>query len=86
MYAYAQRYDCPRVVLIYPQTAGMREPLRASFRLEDCDKTVVCATVNLHRDLSGRTGRNELAGELAETVAGSVLADAGSCWVGARGA
>jgi 5-methylcytosine-specific restriction enzyme subunit McrC len=61
MYAYAHRYHCPRVVLIYPQTAG---PLQADFKLIGHDATISAVTLNLHRDLSQPSNRQALAAEL----------------------
>jgi 5-methylcytosine-specific restriction enzyme subunit McrC len=51
MYAYAHRYHCPRVLLLYPQTATLSEPLRKPFPLEDSNKVIVAATVNLRVEL-----------------------------------
>ncbi len=64
MYAYAQRYNCPRVVLIYPQAADMRESVRARFTLASGDKVVEVATVDVQRDLGTQKGRGELVEEL----------------------
>jgi 5-methylcytosine-specific restriction enzyme subunit McrC len=63
MHAYARCYRCPRVILLYPQTAEMREPLRARFALEG-GGTVEAATVNLQLSLGESGGRAQLADEL----------------------
>ncbi len=67
MHAYARRYDCPRILLLYPQTADMPAPLRASFALHDAG-TVVAATVNLQTPLHRPEGRAQLAGELRQLL------------------
>jgi 5-methylcytosine-specific restriction enzyme subunit McrC len=52
MFAYAHRYRCPRVLMLYPQTADMPDPIRSDLALEGTngEKTVVVATVDV-RDL-----------------------------------
>ena len=47
MFAYAHRFACPRVLLLYPQTGEMPAPLRAEFPLEGSDKIIEVATVDL---------------------------------------
>jgi len=64
MFAYAHRYNCSRVLLIYPQTTGMLEPLRAWFALEGSDKVIEAATVDLRVELRKQEGRDELVREL----------------------
>jgi 5-methylcytosine-specific restriction enzyme subunit McrC len=64
MHAYARRYGCDRVVLIYPQTAGMRNPLRARFAVEGAGVSIIAATVNLQVALGRRSGRDSLIEEL----------------------
>lgn len=64
MHAYAHRYGCDRVVLVYPQTAGMRDPLRARFAVEGAGVSIVAATVNLQVALGRRSGRGSLTAEL----------------------
>ncbi len=68
MHAYAHRYQCPRVLLLYPQTAGISESLHKYFKLHDSDKTIEAATVDLRIDLSSGTGRNALIEELAKVL------------------
>ena len=57
MYAYAQRYNCPNVLLIYPQVVGMSE-LRARFDIEG--GTITAATIDLCGDLSKQEERDKL--------------------------
>ena len=70
MHAYARRYRCPRVILLYPQTAGMSNPLRARFTLEG-GSTIEAATLDLRADLSAPQGRDAMADELKEILGGS---------------
>jgi 5-methylcytosine-specific restriction enzyme subunit McrC len=66
MFTYAHRYNCPRVMLIYPQTAGMAQPLWARFALESSDevKVIKAATVDLRVELWRREKRDKLNQEL----------------------
>jgi 5-methylcytosine-specific restriction enzyme subunit McrC len=61
MYAYAQRYNCANVLLIYPQVVGMSE-LRASFAIEG--GTITAATIDLCGDLSKQEERDKLVRRL----------------------
>ena len=63
MHAYAQRYACPRMLLIYPQTAEMDMPLRAQFKLIENDKRIEVATIDLRVDLSTSEGKRNLIGQ-----------------------
>lgn len=51
MYAYARRYDCPRVLLVYPQTAEMPTPIKRAFLLED-GKTVQAMSIDVRKDFA----------------------------------
>jgi 5-methylcytosine-specific restriction enzyme subunit McrC len=64
MHAYAHRYSCSRVVLLYPQTAGVKGCTRAIFKLEECKHAVEVASVNLCVDLSLKTEKEKLLHEL----------------------
>ena len=66
MHAYAHRYNCDRVVLLYPQTRDTTAPLKACFKLEDCEKLIEAASINICVDLASTTGRAELIGELKQ--------------------
>lgn len=68
MHAYARRYNCPRVLLLYPQTADMPEPLRARFTLEGGYQLIEAATVNLQIPLAGHDGRTRLVNELRQVL------------------
>jgi len=67
MYAYARRYACPRVLLLYPQTAVMAEPLRLRFDLEG-GGTVQAATVDLRVELGAAEGVRQLVEELKDVL------------------
>jgi 5-methylcytosine-specific restriction enzyme subunit McrC len=73
IHAYAYRYDCPRILLLYPQTADMPAPLRAHFTLKDGRKMISAATVNLRVDLSTMQARRELMNELQDLLAQTTL-------------
>jgi 5-methylcytosine-specific restriction enzyme subunit McrC len=61
MYAYAQRYDCPYMLLIYPQVVGMSE-LKAEFAI--AGGTITAATIDLCGDLSKQDERDKLVKRL----------------------
>lgn len=71
MFAYAHRFACPRVLLLYPQTATMPAPLRAKFPLEGSDKIIEVATIDLRADLEKPAGRAALIQELKEILGGT---------------
>jgi len=60
MYAYAHRYHCPRVLLLYPQTAEILEPMRARFSLVNHDTVISVATIDVRGDLQKRVERDAL--------------------------
>ena len=68
MHAYAHRYDCGRVILIYPQTAEMSRPARARFEVEGTRISVSAATVNLQVALRSERGRAEMIRELRTLI------------------
>ncbi len=70
LFAYAQRYRCPRALLLYPQAAG-DAPLRAFFTLPERAGRIEVATLDLRRDLTGAEGRQGLRDELRHVLAGS---------------
>ncbi|CAN5142160.1 McrC family protein [soil metagenome] len=64
MHAYAHRYACRRVVLLYPQTAEMSQPISARFVIEKTDIPIIAATLNLQIALGSKPGRDLLVNEL----------------------
>jgi 5-methylcytosine-specific restriction enzyme subunit McrC len=60
MYAYAQRYDCPNVYLIYPQTADMPESLKMDFRIDKNGRLITAATIDLRGNLSNKHEQDSL--------------------------
>lgn len=66
MFAYAQRYRAPHVVVIYPK---MYETHRLRFTLVNHAATISVATINLHRDLRRPQELRALARELNEILA-----------------
>jgi 5-methylcytosine-specific restriction enzyme subunit McrC len=71
MYAYARRYDCPRVLLLYPQTSEMTQRLRVRFPLLANDKVIEAATVNMQIALSNARDKQRLIDELKLILGGS---------------
>lgn len=70
MHAYAYRYSCKRVILLYPQMAGMAQPLKACFQLEQNEGTIDAATVNLCIDMGRKSDRQRLIEELRTMFTG----------------
>ncbi|KPV54404.1 hypothetical protein SE17_03950 [Kouleothrix aurantiaca] len=69
MFAYAQRYDAAKVLLLYPQHETMTVPLRRIFQLEGTtDRQIVVATLNIRVDLAKKDDRACLIRELYETL------------------
>lgn len=68
MFAYAQRFACSRVLLLYPQHAGIATPLRKRFQLEDRDAAIYAATIDIRRNLGSPVERRGLAAEFAELL------------------
>ncbi len=64
MFAYAQRYHCQHVLLLYPQTADLSEPLYQSFALTDDEKVIVATTVDLCKDLQRKEEQQKLKDSL----------------------
>ena len=67
MHAYARRYACPNVLLLYPQTAGMTAPLRLRFELEG-GGIVQAATLDLRVELGKAEGIGRLIEELKDVL------------------
>jgi 5-methylcytosine-specific restriction enzyme subunit McrC len=70
MHAYANRYACPRILLIYPQTSEMKNNLRVRFRLQASAVIIQAATLNLHLRICKQTERDKLVAELKEIFRG----------------
>ncbi len=66
MHAYAHRFECQRIVLIYPQTSDTEKKLRVSFRLQNHEVIIQAATINLGLKLSKISELNRLINELKE--------------------
>jgi len=64
MHAYAHRYRCKRVLLLYPQTVGASGSVRACFKLEECEHTVEVSSINLFIDFSRKADRQKFITEL----------------------
>jgi hypothetical protein len=71
MFAYAHRYDCPRVLMLYPQTTDLPGAFTQEFSLEGTKgKTVVVATVDIRLDLGSLQGRGEVVERLRQVFQG----------------
>jgi len=71
MHAYAHRYDCPLILLIYPQTVDMPEPLYRRFTLEIGNHSIAAATIDVRANLRMRSERQRLIGELEQILGGT---------------
>ena len=71
MYAYANRYACPRVILLYPQTVELSAPQRALFKLEGSNQEIWAVTVNLLQNLAAPEAKKALKMELQEILEGT---------------
>ena len=63
MYAYSQKYKCPRVILLYPE--HLSEIKSKAYKFEE-GKTLEIATVNLQRDLEKE--KEDLKNELKSVL------------------
>jgi len=68
MYAYANRYDCSKVILIYPQTLELSDSHNVCFGIEGTKKEICAVTVNLFKDLSQPEARKSLEAELKKIL------------------
>ncbi len=69
MMAYAHRFACPHVLLLYPQMSSMPDPLRHTFHLVGSPAHITVHTIDLCRDLTSPASRSLLIAELAEGFA-----------------
>lgn len=66
MHAYARRYDCDRVILLYPNKSSYAERIHACFKLEECQKVIEAKSVDISVNLSSAEGRAKLIAELKQ--------------------
>ena len=64
MNAYLSRFKCSKVILIYPQTFDVTQPIRSSFILEGISGQVQAISVNLIQDLTKQDTTKNLISEL----------------------
>lgn len=69
MYAYAQKYACPRIVMLYPQTGELETPLRTHFNFDE-SKLAQVATIDIRRDFSNAEERSSLKQDLQTILGG----------------
>lgn len=70
MHAYATRYDCQDVLLLYPEAQLEPQTLYIEGLPQHTPTQLRAQTINLRHDLRCREGRKALAEELAQTLAG----------------
>jgi len=71
MHAYATRYHCPDVLLLYPEAQMSAQKLYLDSSVEDQPQTCLrTQTISLRYDLNKPDGRNNLAEELAHALEG----------------
>lgn len=69
MLAYAQRYRCAHILLLYPQTAELAQPVRHVFTPYGSATRIVVQTVDLRQDLSQAAHHRYLLAELRQGFA-----------------
>lgn len=68
MYAYAHRYDCRHILLLYPQTADMPDPVRARFLLDNGERSVSIAALDLTLPLGSASARRAMAESMRDVL------------------
>lgn len=66
MHAYAHRYNCDRIILLYPNKSSSSERIHATFKLADCEKVIEASSVNVSVNLANSEGRCRLISELRQ--------------------
>ena len=64
MYAYAHRYDCPRVILLFPEIAGLNGAPEVSFSLRGEMRIIEVHTIDLKTEFWTINGKNALINQL----------------------
>jgi 5-methylcytosine-specific restriction enzyme subunit McrC len=70
MHAYATRYQCPEVLLLYPEGQMPTQTLYIENPIGQPHTRLRTQTINLRHNLGTREGRNELAYELMQALEG----------------
>jgi len=68
MAAYASRYECSNVILLYPRVADVNESILEKYMLEKIDCTIQIATVDLRVDLTNSTNKQKLIRDIKEIL------------------
>lgn len=68
MAAYASRYNCPNVILLYPRTADSNESVHERYKLYASGSTIKIATVDLRVDLNNPANQSKLIKDLNEIL------------------
>lgn len=70
MHVYAHRYQSPRVLLLYPQTAELTQSQHACFPLQLSKKVIEAATVDIRLNLGNKQDKAKLAASLRTILQG----------------
>jgi 5-methylcytosine-specific restriction enzyme subunit McrC len=70
MHAYAARYECPDVLLLYPESQMPSQTLYIDNPIGESPICLRARTIGLRYDMRSRHGQEELASELALALAG----------------
>ncbi|MCD4730699.1 MAG: McrC family protein [Bacteroidales bacterium] len=68
MAAYASRYECSNVILLYPRVADVNGSILEKYVLEKIDCTIKIATVDLRVDLMNSTNKQKLIRDIKEIL------------------
>jgi 5-methylcytosine-specific restriction enzyme subunit McrC len=68
MAAYAHRYECAKIILLYPQTADIPQPIFSQFHIENSITEIIISTVDLRLNLNHPAGRKQLIQSLRQLL------------------
>jgi 5-methylcytosine-specific restriction enzyme subunit McrC len=72
MYAYARRYQCSHVLLVYPRSADMVRDLYVPFTVVESNETITAATIDLLAFSGSGAARTRLTERFRQLLAGEV--------------
>jgi 5-methylcytosine-specific restriction enzyme subunit McrC len=72
MYAYARRYHCAQVILVYPRSVDMERDLYVPFTVVESNETIIAATINLLAFSGSAEARTRLTERFRVTITGEV--------------
>ena len=68
MAAYASRYECSNVILLYPRTAGVNNSILEEYKLENINCKIKIVSIDLRTDFTDSTNKSKLLNELSEIL------------------